>query len=474
MNFEALLTHSPNSYIVINRDLVISWMNDAYLKATMRERSELLGKGIFEAFPSPDLSDSHKLLRASFDRVLATRQADEIAHIRYDIETPNGEMEQRFWSATHTPQLDEDGEVKYILQHTVDVTELRGLRRLRDEAGLIDRAKAVQAKNFDLAREAEWLRDVFDQAPGFTAILEGPEHRFVLANRAFRALRGIHDLIGTRLADALPEWGSNGFAAQLDAVAASGAPFIGTGVKLDFGAEPSADTGNRFFDLFYQPIVAPEGTVSGVFVQGHDVTAQVTAQERQSALIDELDHRVKNNLAIIQGIANQAFRSVPGSEKARWAFEGRLRALSAAHDILASNSWQPVSFEKLVMAVIGKAIPPAQLPVLTMEGPVIAIPPAKAGSLALMLNELVANALSHGAFSQQGRISMTWGHDATIGEGKILIDWNERGYVIPAGQTDSGGFGLRYLRGVASAEGGFAQTEFRPDGFRYKAVFSLV
>jgi|APAra7269096936_1048531.scaffolds.fasta_scaffold06480_2 PAS domain S-box-containing protein len=474
MNFEALLTHSPNPYIVIDRDLVISWMNDAYLKATMRERSQLLGKGIFEAFPSPESSDSNKLLQASFDRVLTTRQADEIAHIRYDIEAPNGGMEQRFWSATHTPQLDEDGEVKYILQHTVDVTELQGLRRLRDEAGLIDRAKAVQAKNFDLARETEWLRDVFDQAPGFTAILEGAEHRFILANRAFRELRGDHNLIGMRLLDALPEWGGTGFAAQLDAVVASGTPFIGTGVELKFGTGPSANTGNRFFDLFYQPIIAPEGSVSGVFVQGHDVTAQVTAQERQCALIEELNHRVKNNLAVIQGIANQAFRSIPGSEKARSAFEGRLFALSAAHEILASNSWQPVSFERLVMAVIGKSLPPGQLQVFTFKGPAVAIPPGKAGSLALVLNELVANALSHGALSQQGRIAMTWGHDATIGDGKILIDWDEQNYVIAADHAGRAGFGLRYLRGIASAEGGSAETEFRPDGFRYKAVFSLV
>jgi PAS domain S-box-containing protein len=161
MDFETLLSRSPNPYIVVDRDLLIAWMNDAYLRATMRERTELVGRPLFEAFPSDPSSASYKLLRSSLDRVLRTRSADEIAHIRYDIARPDGIMEQRYWSATHTPQLDDGGEVKFILQHTVDVTELHRLRKLRDEAGLVDRAKALQARYFDLAREAEWLKEIF-------------------------------------------------------------------------------------------------------------------------------------------------------------------------------------------------------------------------------------------------------------------------------------------------------------------------
>ncbi|MFC0686757.1 PAS domain-containing protein [Novosphingobium clariflavum] len=191
MNFETLLSGSPNPYIVVDRDLTIAWMNDAYLRATMRERTDLVGRYLFDAFPSEESSDSYKLLRSSLDRVLTTGNLDEIAHIRYDIARPDGVMEPRYWSATHTPQLGSDGEVKFILQHTVDVTELHGLRKLRDEAGLVGRAKAVQARYFDLAREAEWLKEVFDQAPGFIAILDGRDHRFIVANQAFREMFGI-------------------------------------------------------------------------------------------------------------------------------------------------------------------------------------------------------------------------------------------------------------------------------------------
>jgi hypothetical protein len=82
-------------------DLTIATMNDAYLAATMRKRDDLVGRKMFEAFPSDPESESHKSLQGSFERVLRTGQRDEIALIRYDIELPSGEYDERYWSATH-------------------------------------------------------------------------------------------------------------------------------------------------------------------------------------------------------------------------------------------------------------------------------------------------------------------------------------------------------------------------------------
>ncbi len=117
-------------------------------------------------------------------------------------------MEVRYWSATHTPLPDEAGAPAFILQHTVDVTELHSLRRLRDEVGIVRRASAVEARNRDLAAESRRLTDFFDQAPGFVAVLEGPEHRFAMANAAYLALVGRSDVLGQRVRDALLRWWS--------------------------------------------------------------------------------------------------------------------------------------------------------------------------------------------------------------------------------------------------------------------------
>src|SRR5689334_22318988 len=125
INFEALFGASPNPYVLLAPDLSMVAMNDAYLSATLRKRDDLIGKKMFEAFPSDPASDSYQLLNASLARAFETGLPDEIALIRYDIPLPSGEIEKRYWSATHTPMLDENGTVAFVMQHTVDVTELQ-------------------------------------------------------------------------------------------------------------------------------------------------------------------------------------------------------------------------------------------------------------------------------------------------------------------------------------------------------------
>lgn len=472
MNFEALLTRSPNPYVLVDRNLTIVWMNEAYLTVTMRERKDIVNRSIFEAFPSDEASEGHVLLRSSFERVLKTRQTDEIALIRYDIAGPQGAMEHRYWSATHTPQLDDRGEVKFILQHTVDVTELHSLRRMRDQNGLVGRAKAVQARNFDLVKEAEWLKDIFDQAPGFTAILNGPDHRFVIANRAFRDLTGRENLLGEPLAGVLPDLAAQGLVAQLDKVTETRSPYLGQSVPFDILAEARDTVDTRILDVIYQPICKPDGSVTGIFVQGHDVTAKVEALAVQRALIEELNHRVKNNLAVVQGLATQTFRSVPGGQDARAALDGRLRALAAAHDALATVSWGPVAFERLVSRVIAGVLTAEAQERVLVEGPLVSIPAQRAASLALVLNELATNALQHGSLSADGSVHLQWSIEGPPENLTVTLEWLEANGPVSA-KPARNGFGTKLLRGLVMADGGSADLNFTPEGFRYKAVVTL-
>jgi PAS domain S-box-containing protein len=194
IDFTSLFARSPNPYVVLDRGLSIVWMNDAYLAVTMRRREDILGKSMFEAFPSDPDSESFRLLDQSLARVLRTGEPDEIALIRYDIANESGAMETRYWSATHTPVSNGDGKPAYILQHTVDVTELHGLRRLRDEVGLVQRADAIQARNRDLAEERDRFRRMFEQAPGFVAVVGGARPEFLLGNTPEPPGLGVPDL----------------------------------------------------------------------------------------------------------------------------------------------------------------------------------------------------------------------------------------------------------------------------------------
>jgi PAS domain S-box-containing protein len=287
----ALFQASPNPYVIFDPALTIVEMNDAYLRATNRRREEIIGRNLFDAFPSDPKSVSGRQLRTSLQRVLQERRPDHLSLIHYAIPSAAGDgLEDRYWSATHTPLLGHRGEVAYILQHTVDVTELHRLRLLAKatagrsnpstliEADIFRRAAAVQAANTALEDERRRLRTLFSQAPSFMAVLAGPDHVFELANEAYMRLVGNRDLLGKPVRAALPDVAGQGFFDLLDNVFRSGQPYVGRGVRVVL--QPAADGagGERFLDFIYQPIVGPDGQVTGIFVQGHDITEQKQAE----------------------------------------------------------------------------------------------------------------------------------------------------------------------------------------------------
>lgn len=464
VDFQALFSASPNPYVVLDPALAIVWMNDAYLAATSRQRGDILGRSMFEAFPSDPSSESYRLLKSSFDRVLASGQVDEIALIRYDIANADGGMDVRFWSATHTPLLDAHGKVALILQHTVDVTELHNLRAMRDAIGVVQRAQAVQTRNQDLLEESERLRDLFEQAPGFVAVLSGTDYRFQMTNAAYRSLVGNRDLAGLPLAEALPEVVEQGFFDLLDQVRCSAKPYIGHREQLILANENDESGLKRYLDFVYQPILADDGQVSGIFVQGHDVTAQVRAEEHQSLLISELNHRVKNTLAIIQGLATQSFRRAASLEEARSTFTARLMTLARAHDLLTKNSRETAGIAETILSEV-EATAGADAERVSVRGPAFHLGPQAAMSLAMIVHELSTNAIKYGALSvEQGRVDVSWTSTRVDDAVEIVLDWQESGGPSVS-EPVRRGFGSRLVqRGIASDFKSEVMLRFDPRG----------
>lgn len=115
----------------------------------------------------------------------------------------------------------------------------------------------------------------FEQAPGMSAIVSGPDHVFEFANPAYRELVGGRDLIGQRVRDVLPELAEQGVVAQLDKVFASGEPFVGRRMPVAFRRQADAALETRYIDFVYQPVMDGQGHATGIFAQGFDVTEQV-------------------------------------------------------------------------------------------------------------------------------------------------------------------------------------------------------
>jgi PAS domain S-box-containing protein len=295
-DFGAIFDKAPNPYVILDRGFTIVGMNQAYLDVTMRRREDIIGRNMFDAFPSEPGSESEQMLRRSLERVVKREEIDVLPLIPYPIARPDGSLEDRYWSATHTPLWFEGA--LYILQHTVDVTELTRLRQaaqsgnLQIESDIIQRAGKVADQNLALSREQDYLRSLFAQAPSFMAVLRGPDHVFELTNKAYIEIVGREDILGKPVAVALPEVVEQGFVAVLDQVFATGEPFIASGAAVKLNRGPGGAPEARYLDFVYQPITDAAGTTIGIFVQGHDVSEQKIAQSRLEELATTLESRV--------------------------------------------------------------------------------------------------------------------------------------------------------------------------------------
>jgi PAS domain S-box-containing protein len=131
----------------------------------------------------------------------------------------------------------------------------------------------------DAGEQVRQLREMFVQSPSFSALLRGPEHRFVLTNPAFEQLIGHRNVIGLAAREALPELERQGFTDLLDSVFATGEAFVGRDVKIALRRSAEAPAEMRYLDFVYQPIKDESGNVTSIFVEGVDITDRHASEE---------------------------------------------------------------------------------------------------------------------------------------------------------------------------------------------------
>lgn len=468
-DFSALFHALPSPHMVLDRSLRYVDANPAYCVATERRREELIGRHVFDLFPNDGPGGLR--LRHSFEQVLATGRPHSLPLLPYPIPRPQsrgGGFELRYWSAVHTPLPGPDGDVAFIVQNTVDVTELQQLKQIAYGAGgrapapgetdLFQRAREVEAANEALLQESQGLRDLFLQAPGFMAVLTGPELRFTLVNAAYQQLIGHRPVIGLPIREALPEVVAQGIPELIDKVVREGEAYVGRANRIFLQRSLEGPPEERFLDFIYQPISNPAGQVWGVFVEGADVTDRVKAEEQQKLLVDELNHRVKNTPATVQAIAAQTLRTTAEPAAFNRAFQARLMALSATHDLLTATSWRSVALADSLKVELH----PFGADRYRFEGPELDLIPGEALALGLIFHELATNAAKYGALSApDGCVTVSWSViDAEIP--RLELVWRESGG--PAVQPPARrGFGSRLIERSLGADGS-SELDFDPDG----------
>jgi two-component system sensor kinase FixL len=182
-DFRAVLHAAPGLYLILTHTLIIVEASDAYLRATMTRRDEIIGKGLFQVFPdNPDdpNADGVSNLRASLDRVLRFRRPDAMAVQKYDVRRPDGRFEERYWSPLNTPVLNQDGAVEWIIHRVEDVTEVVRLKREEAERDTFAREQQLiieqlRAANQELASSHQALRETEQRGQDLVTELRGRE-----------------------------------------------------------------------------------------------------------------------------------------------------------------------------------------------------------------------------------------------------------------------------------------------------------
>ena len=207
---------------------------------------------------------------------------------------------------------------------------------------------------------------------------------------------------------------------------------------------------------------------AGNFLYGvrvvQDITARKEADLRQKLLMDELNHRVKNTLATVQSLAAQTARGTNSPDAFRQSFEGRLIALSQAHDQLTERHWASADLRAIVTAATAPFVRGNDR--IAIVGLDVTVTPRMALTLAMVFHELTTNAVKYGALSvSAGRIDVAWRIDG--GAAQILeIDWQESGGP-PVAEPQRRGFGSRFIESSVAAElNGAARLVFEPSGLR--------
>ena len=181
---QGLFESLPALFLILTPDLEIVSVSDAYLKATMTKREDLLGRGIFEAFPDnpEDLAATGvSKLRASFERVLQTVAPDTMAIQKYDIRRPDGTFEERHWSPINSPVLGPDGRIVYVIHRVEDVTEFV---RQRSQPKSIEPLTRMEQMEAEIFRNSQQLQAANRQLHDTNAQLLQAKSEADTANRA--------------------------------------------------------------------------------------------------------------------------------------------------------------------------------------------------------------------------------------------------------------------------------------------------
>ena len=329
------------------------------------------------------------------------------------------------------------------------------------------------------------LQLIYETAPIGLAFLT-PDCRYVHINKHLTEICGISiaDHIGRTVRETVPQVADQ-VEQIVQTIVRTGEPIIGIEVN---GQRPDGSNTHRVWITYWHPLKSPSGEVLGVNVAAEEITERKHAEtnlavsekalrelngileERETTrqlLLRELNHRVKNTLAIVQAMVQQTLRNTNDPKDFSRRLTGRIQSLARVHSLLTDTEWQGADLRELILDQLVQR--PAHETQIAISGPSIQLQSQATLRVALMLHELGTNSIKYGALSaSRGRVTVNW----TVSDDALELRWVERGgpeISVPIKRS----FGTTLIEQSAKSEGGRAIMLIEAEGIAWEISLPL-
>ncbi|SMO93282.1 PAS domain-containing sensor histidine kinase [Fodinibius sediminis] len=400
---EAVLNSLPGIFYVLNHQGRVMRINDHAEEVFGLPADKFIGRSAAEFVHKSDREKVPEEIRGVLDEGYRV--------FELTLRTGGGNTEIYRFNAE---RLDQGGQT-YIIGTGIEITKKK---ELEEQLNSLLQEEHAQRKKAEADRDK--LKEMFEEAPTPKCLLEGPDLRFVIANKAYREVVGQEDIIGKKVIDVIPEVEAQGYIDLLDQVYDEGETYLGHAEHIYFDKDKEEAQKEYIFNFIYEPLFDNGGEVYGIFVEAMDYSKQIAYQEElekslteKETLLAEIHHRVKNNLAIITGMMQLQAMETEDIELqgALRSAQQRIQTIATIHELLyGSKSLSHVNFGENVKQLLhnlegiydtGKHI------TVDLHVEDILMNINQAIPCALMINEVVTNAYKH-AFNhqQEGEIAI--------------------------------------------------------------------
>jgi len=434
-----MLLLSPVPIVLLWGEDGVMIYNDAYSVFAGGRHPQLLGSKVREGWPEVAEFNDNVMKVGLAGGTLAYKDQELTLH-------RHGRPEQVWMNLDYSPVLGEGGQPAGVIAIVVETSDRMRAERRRDEAQ--DREREIDQRFRALVNATSDV--VYRMSPDWIE-MKALDGRDFLSDTEAPSIRWMDEYLFPEDQQAIRR-------AIDEAIDAKGVFQLEHRVRR-------ADGGVGWTSSRAIPLLGPDGEITEWFGAASDVTARNKAEQHLRLVVNELNHRVKNNLAMTQAIAAQTFRNAGDLGQAQASLLSRIGALAQANDLLTGERGAEVSMRKVLEQAVRPHCPAAeQCPI---EGPDLQLSPKTALSLSLATHELSTNAVKYGAWSRPGGVvSIGWSVYSPDegGPQRLRLEWIERGgpEVKPPARR---GFGSRLIeRGLAAEMGGEVRMRFESEG----------